>query len=97
MLFEALHEAGHEIKAIHSPIELEDIKDTLKQFTLFLVDNRMPHKGDGERVARMIRDEVPNATIVAFTDDEVQWANLRLGKTTLKLSQMVDFVNNLIH
>lgn len=76
-----LERDGHSVLHAYSIADVQRIADNLdNEITLALIDNRFPKNGDGERAATYVRNKRSNVKVVAFTNDDVPWAKLRIEK-----------------
>lgn len=65
--------------------------------TVALVDNKCPNDGDGEAIAKLIREKSPQTVIVSFSSDEgIHWGDHNLLKL-YRAQEIVDFLTNLQH
>lgn len=67
------------------------IEDRSLDFRIAIVDGRMPDKGDGEKVAGMLREQRPETVIFALSTDDVTFGDENFSKQggTEKLLQRI--------
>lgn len=68
------------ITSVDSVESLKKLLDGKTNATLFTVDNRMPHDGDGAIAAKLIRKALPTAKIIGLSSDDVSYGDVNLAK-----------------
>src|SRR3990170_4292555 len=69
-------ESGHEIVGeAASEEEVACLLEDGLRPTVAIIDARMPNKGDGERVAALIRKKSPQTKIVSFSTNLQTWGD----------------------
>jgi DNA-binding NtrC family response regulator len=73
---------GHKVVlTAGSAVEVETLLGQEQpDFTVAIVDNRMPRDGDGKKAAQLIREKYPEVKIVSLAVELQNWGDINLSK-----------------
>ena len=77
--------------------EVEQLIEEGLQPTVAFIDNKMPHEGDGEKAAQIIRKLSPETIIISLSaDTDVTFGDHNLTKK-MAGQELIDFITSIKH
>ncbi len=95
-----LEEGGHTIFA--EAEDMETAKGIVRQCIaegiapVFVIDGAFPVRGQGEELARIIREGIPNAKIVSCSGDLQRWGDVNFEKGHGAFRKLLEIVSSLV-
>jgi len=96
-----LSDVGVEIKEASSREELQNLIPQLKELRdapIIILDGSFPNPGDGMKMAKVLKEEVPGVVIISHSGEKGhEWGDYKVVKGLGAWTKIVETVQQIVH